>query len=155
KVQAGHAIGGEIDGMTAVLQVVAEVGGDVLVVFDDENAHAGGFHEVGQAWTARWARGSTGQGRDSGTGPRRRRVDRARTKEPRRCHRLGPKVLPRSPQSVGRPWDKETGARRGVRCSYGIPGAIKRLLNRAALACCRGADDGYGRARSSRYLARF
>src|SRR5690606_32408284 len=110
KVQAGHAIGGEIDGMTAVLQVVAEVGGDVLIVFDDENAHAGGFHEVGQAWTARWARGSTGQGRDSGTGPRRRRVDRARTKEPRRCHRLGPKVLPRSPQSVGRPWDKETGA---------------------------------------------
>jgi D-alanyl-D-alanine carboxypeptidase/D-alanyl-D-alanine-endopeptidase (penicillin-binding protein 4) len=29
QVQAGHAVGGEVDGMPAILEVVAEVGGDV------------------------------------------------------------------------------------------------------------------------------
>src|SRR5688572_762953 len=38
-MQAGDAIGGESHGMTAVLEKVAEIGGDVLVVFDDEDAH--------------------------------------------------------------------------------------------------------------------
>ena len=31
EVQAGHAVGGEVDGVAAVLEVVAEVGGDVLL----------------------------------------------------------------------------------------------------------------------------
>ena len=35
------AVGREVDGVAAVLEVVAEVGGDVLVVFDHEDAHGG------------------------------------------------------------------------------------------------------------------
>src|SRR5690606_927299 len=41
QVQAGDAVGGEVDGMPAILQVVAEVGGDIGVVFDHEDAHSG------------------------------------------------------------------------------------------------------------------
>src|SRR3546814_2551624 len=43
QVQAGHAVGGEVDGVAAVFEVIAEVGGDVLVVFDDEDAHGFGY----------------------------------------------------------------------------------------------------------------
>ena len=39
EVKAGDAVTGKIDGMTMVLQVIAEVGGNVRVIFDDENAH--------------------------------------------------------------------------------------------------------------------
>src|SRR5690606_3538069 len=39
QVQAGHAVGGEVHGMAAVFEVVAQVGGDIAVVFDDEDAH--------------------------------------------------------------------------------------------------------------------
>src|SRR5690606_32543119 len=35
------AVGGEVDGVPAILQVVAEVGGDIGVVFDHEDAHSG------------------------------------------------------------------------------------------------------------------
>ena len=40
QVQAGDAIGSEIDRVTAILQIVAEIGGDVRVVLDDQDAHA-------------------------------------------------------------------------------------------------------------------
>jgi hypothetical protein len=40
QVQASHAVGGEVHGMPAILQVVPEVGGDVAVVFDDQDSHA-------------------------------------------------------------------------------------------------------------------
>src|SRR3546814_12235048 len=43
QVQAGHAVGGEVDGVAAVFELIAEVGGDVLVVFDDEDAHGFGY----------------------------------------------------------------------------------------------------------------
>jgi hypothetical protein len=45
-MQASDAIGGEIYGVATVLEKVSKVGGDVLVVFDDENAH-GTFLIVG------------------------------------------------------------------------------------------------------------
>jgi hypothetical protein len=41
QVQAGDAICGEVDGVAAVFEVIAQVGGDVGVVFYDENAHPG------------------------------------------------------------------------------------------------------------------
>src|SRR5690606_36995131 len=38
QVQAGDAVGGEVDGVPAILQVVAAGGGAIGVVFDDEDA---------------------------------------------------------------------------------------------------------------------
>ena len=52
QVQPGHAVGGEVDGVAAILEVVAEVGGDVLVVFDDEDAHPV-LLNGGSVWTGR------------------------------------------------------------------------------------------------------
>src|SRR3546814_4034671 len=46
QVQAGHAVGGEVDGVAAVFEVIAEVGGDVLVVFDEEDAHGVWLHAL-------------------------------------------------------------------------------------------------------------
>jgi len=47
QVQAGDAIGREVHGMSAVFEEIAKIGGDVLVVFNDEDAHGtflgGGF----------------------------------------------------------------------------------------------------------------
>jgi hypothetical protein len=39
QVQAGHTVGRVVDGMPAFFQVIAEVGGDIAIVFDDEDAH--------------------------------------------------------------------------------------------------------------------
>src|SRR5690606_17500076 len=39
QVQAGDPVGREVDRMAALLEIVAKVGGDVLVVLDDEYAH--------------------------------------------------------------------------------------------------------------------
>jgi hypothetical protein len=39
QVQPGDAVCGEVHGVPAFLEKVAEVGGDVLVIFDDEDAH--------------------------------------------------------------------------------------------------------------------
>src|SRR5690606_15622125 len=44
QVQAGHAVGREVDRMAALLEIIAKVGGDVLVVLDDEYAHRRCFH---------------------------------------------------------------------------------------------------------------
>lgn len=38
-VQAANAVGGEVDDVTAVGKIVAEVGGKVGIVFDDEDVH--------------------------------------------------------------------------------------------------------------------
>jgi hypothetical protein len=38
-VQAGDAVAGEVDHIAAVGKVVADVAGDVGIVFDDEDAH--------------------------------------------------------------------------------------------------------------------
>jgi hypothetical protein len=39
QMQAGDTVGGEVDGVTAVFEVIAQVGGNVAIVFDDENSH--------------------------------------------------------------------------------------------------------------------
>ena len=39
QVQPGHTVGREVDGVATLFQIVAEVGGDIAVVFDDEDAH--------------------------------------------------------------------------------------------------------------------
>jgi hypothetical protein len=42
QVQAGDSVGGIVHGVAAVLEIVTEVGGDIAVVFDDEDAHGRG-----------------------------------------------------------------------------------------------------------------
>ncbi|GGK12679.1 hypothetical protein GCM10011394_22440 [Luteimonas terricola] len=66
-MQAGDAIGGEVDRVAAVLQVVTDVGGDVLVVFDHEDAHAWVLW-MGLYWTA--AQPTRSDAADSCTGRR-------------------------------------------------------------------------------------
>src|SRR5690606_5988258 len=78
QMQAGDAIGREINGMAAFFKVIAEIGGDVLVVLDDEYAH----------------RRSLPDGcRDSGTQPREAGVAAAlaRIKDPGRARVKGSK----------------------------------------------------------------
>ena len=39
QMQAGHAVTGEVDHVAAVFQVIADIGGDVVVVLDHQHAH--------------------------------------------------------------------------------------------------------------------
>jgi hypothetical protein len=39
-MQAGNAVAGEIHYVTTVLQIIANVGRDIAIVFDHQNAHA-------------------------------------------------------------------------------------------------------------------
>src|SRR3546814_10489863 len=81
QVQAGHAVGGEVDGVAAVFQVVPEVGGDVLVVFDDEDAHR---------WMVLWGRFQTGMARRSSTRNAAFRILAQRCVDVARCRRRHP-----------------------------------------------------------------
>ena len=38
-MQASDAIGGKVDGMAAIFEEITKIGGDILVIFNDENAH--------------------------------------------------------------------------------------------------------------------
>src|SRR5690606_38547069 len=59
QVQAGDPVGREVDRMAALLEIVAKVGGDVLVVLDDEYAHRRWL--PGGWWDGRHARVRTAQ----------------------------------------------------------------------------------------------
>jgi hypothetical protein len=51
EMQAGHAVTGKIDDVPAVFQVVADIGGDVVVVLDHQHAHG---HSRRRASSRRW-----------------------------------------------------------------------------------------------------
>ncbi len=39
EMQSGYAVSGEIDDMSFVFEIIADVGGDIAVVFNDKNSH--------------------------------------------------------------------------------------------------------------------